>query len=161
MQTLGRRSEWRTQVHEQAGWTHLPPSDSEPQAYLLYCTLVCLWFAIANPHFDLCALHVKAIVIDICCGTRGFKLRDPICLHPDHPTTSLISQSTLWSVMINQLSLWTLVEECWPSKGHHAPHDGMAHSDSKPNSLVWWLKESKYSPSCTLWCNRLCSTQYY
>ena len=28
MQTLGRRSEWRTQVHEQAGWTHLPPSDS-------------------------------------------------------------------------------------------------------------------------------------
>ena len=48
-----------------------------------YCTLVCLWFAIANPHFDLCALHVKAIVINICCGTRGFKLRDPICLHPD------------------------------------------------------------------------------
>ncbi len=117
----------------------------------LLSTLVCLWFAIANPHFDLCALHVKAIVINICCGTRGFKLRDPICLHPDHPTTSLISQSTLWSVMINQLSLWTLVEECWPSKGRHAPHDGMAHSDSKPNSLVWWLKESKYSPSCTLW----------
>ena len=126
-----------------------------------YCTLVFLWFAIANPHFDPCALHVKAIAINVCCGTRGFKLRDPICLHPDHPTTSLISQSTLWSVMINQLSLWTLVEECWPSKGRHAPHDGMAHSNSKPNSLVWWLKESKYNPSCTLWCNRLCSTQYY
>ena len=98
-----------------------------------YCTLVCLWFAIANPHFDLCALHVKAIAINICCGTRGFKLRDPICLHPDQPTTSLISQSTLWSV--NQLSL------CWlRSAGHPkaVTHHTMAWRTRIPNQIVWF-----------------------
>ena len=64
------------------------------------------------------ALHFKALYLEfltahrtgyltllshICCGTRGFKLRDPICLRPDQPINSLVSQSTLWSV--NQLSL--------------------------------------------------------
>ena len=108
-----------------------------------YCTLVCLWFAIVNPHFILCALHVKAIAINICGGMRGFKLRDPICLHPDQPTTSLISQATLWS--IKQLSL------CWLGSAGH----GMVHSNSKPSSLVWWLKESKYSHDGIRY-NRLC-----
>ena len=103
-----------------------------------YCTLVCLWFAIANPHFDLCALHVKAIVINICCGTRGFKLRDPICLHPDHP-----SEPPLWSV--NQLfdqswSINSLSEHWLRSAGHPkaVTHHTMAWRTRIPNQIVWF-----------------------
>ena len=118
--------------------------------------LTVLWFAYGLPSQIpiLTLAHFLSKPSQSTCAAAHAALNFAIrfaCIQISQPPLSSVNQ--LFDQSNNSLSL--LVGECWPFKGRHAPHDGMAHSNSKPNSLVWWLKESKYSHN-GIRHNRLC-----
>ena len=129
VQTLGCRSEWCTQVREQAGCTHLPQSDSEAQAYLLYC-----WFAYGLPS----QIPILTFAHFISKPSQSASAAAHVALNFAIRFACIqISQSTLWS--INQLFDQSVNSLCWlRSVGHPkaVTHHMTAWRTRIPNQIV-------------------------